>query len=410
MSIGDLLKVNKETSNWKKSKKRIEGQMAIVTDDVTKCGAILPRIVTAGTLTRRAVEGTWLTASNAYTDRVGSELKAMIQAPPDWCFVGADVDSQELWIAAVLGDAHFGGIHGCTAFGWMALQGSKNDGTDLHSRTAKVAGISRHQAKVFNYSRIYGAGEKFAVELLCQFNPALTREEALAKASKLYRYTKGKRQSNYMTSNNSETPETSDRWFGGTESAMFNRLESIARSSEPRTPALGCRISGSLEPNNVGNDFMTSRINWIVQSSGVDYLHVVLVSMEWLFRHFNIRGRFSISIHDEVRYLVREEDKYRAALALQIANLWTRTLFAHQLGFDDLPLSVAFFSAVDIDSCLRKEPHLDCVTPSNPDGLERGYNIPPGQALSIHDILEKTGGCLEARKLEVENMRTKSAS
>lgn len=28
-------------------------------------GAILPRIITAGTVTRRAVEKTWLTASNA---------------------------------------------------------------------------------------------------------------------------------------------------------------------------------------------------------------------------------------------------------------------------------------------------------------------------------------------------------
>ena len=29
-------------------------------------GAIVPRVVTAGTVTRRAVEPTWLTASNAY--------------------------------------------------------------------------------------------------------------------------------------------------------------------------------------------------------------------------------------------------------------------------------------------------------------------------------------------------------
>jgi len=29
-------------------------------------GAIIPRVVTAGTVTRRAVEPTWLTASNAY--------------------------------------------------------------------------------------------------------------------------------------------------------------------------------------------------------------------------------------------------------------------------------------------------------------------------------------------------------
>lgn len=69
---------------------------------------------------------------------------------------------------------------------------------------------------------------------------------------------------------------------------------------------------------------MTSRVNWVVQSSAVDYLHLMLVAMKWLFEEFAIDGRFCISIHDEVRYLVREEDRYRAALALQIANLLTR--------------------------------------------------------------------------------------
>lgn len=69
---------------------------------------------------------------------------------------------------------------------------------------------------------------------------------------------------------------------------------------------------------------MTSRINWVVQSSAVDYLHLMLVSMKWLFDVFDIDGRFCISIHDEVRYLVKSEDRYRAALALQITNLLTR--------------------------------------------------------------------------------------
>ena len=67
-------------------------------------------------MTRRAVEPTWLTASNAKETRVGSELKAMVRAPEGYHFVGADVDSQELWIASVLGDTHFAGMHGnrCT--------------------------------------------------------------------------------------------------------------------------------------------------------------------------------------------------------------------------------------------------------------------------------------------------------
>jgi len=36
----------------------------------------------------------------------------MVQSPIGYHFVGADVDSQELWIAAVLGDKNFQGIHG----------------------------------------------------------------------------------------------------------------------------------------------------------------------------------------------------------------------------------------------------------------------------------------------------------
>lgn len=32
-------------------------------------GVILPKIITAGTVTRRAVEPTWLTASNAYVSK-----------------------------------------------------------------------------------------------------------------------------------------------------------------------------------------------------------------------------------------------------------------------------------------------------------------------------------------------------
>lgn len=36
----------------------------------------------------------------------------MVQTPSNYCFVGADVDSQELWIASILADAKYAGIHG----------------------------------------------------------------------------------------------------------------------------------------------------------------------------------------------------------------------------------------------------------------------------------------------------------
>lgn len=93
----------------------------------SRIGCILPQFIPAGTVTRRAVESTWLTASNPKVkwlcslpvvtlpmqdNRVGSELKSLVRAPSGYQLVGADVDSQELWIASVIGDAHFAGIHG----------------------------------------------------------------------------------------------------------------------------------------------------------------------------------------------------------------------------------------------------------------------------------------------------------
>lgn len=91
---------------------------------------------------------------------------------------------------------------------------------------------------------------------------------------------------------------------------------------------------------------------------------------------------------------MKEEDQFRAALALQITNLWTRSMFAYQMGLRDLPQSVAFFSSVDIDTVLRKETHYDCKTPSNPYGLKQGYGIPFGSSYDICEILEKTKGSL----------------
>ena len=87
-------------------------------------------------------------------------------------------------------------------------------------------------------------------------------------------------------------------WFGGSESHSFNQLEAIAMSWQAKTPVLGCKISRVLESKLVGTDFLPSRVNWVVQSSAVDYLHLLLVAMSWLMKKHGIDGRFAISIHD----------------------------------------------------------------------------------------------------------------
>jgi DNA polymerase gamma 1 len=392
------LDMNAQCSYWISARDRVLKQMVVWqrqgldmgmtvgNDPGSKAGIIIPQMITMGTVTRRAIERTWLTASNAKKNRVGSELKSMVRAPPGYAIVGADVDSEELWISSAMGDAQFG-LHGATAVGWMTLEGTKAAGTDLHSKTASILGLSRDQAKVFNYSRIYGAGMRHAVQLLLQANADMLPEQAQRLAEQLYISTKGK---------NTQRTDVFGRkfWFGGTESFVFNKLEEIALSEQPTTPALGCGITHALSkkylPAQFGSDYMTSRINWVVQSSGVDYLHLLIVSMDHLIQTYDIKARFLISVHDELRYLVAEQDRYRAALALQIANLWTRCLFAYRLGMDDLPQGVAFFSAVDVDSVLRKEADMTCVTPSHPNP------IPPGETLSIEQVLERTGSTLWA--------------
>ena len=94
---------------------------------------------------------------------------------------------------SALGDAAFTKQHGSTPLGWMTLQGNKADGTDMHSVTAKTVGVSRDNAKVLNYGRIYGAGMTFAKQLLQQFNPLLGDLEAKELASKMYSQTKGEK-------------------------------------------------------------------------------------------------------------------------------------------------------------------------------------------------------------------------
>ena len=70
-----------------------------------------------------------------------------------------------------------------------------------------------------------------------------------------------------------------------------------------QTPILGARISRVLESCVIGDDYLPSRINWVVQSSAVDYLHLLLVAADHQMEEMGIKERrFVISIHDEVRY------------------------------------------------------------------------------------------------------------
>lgn len=416
-----IIEISRMLSYWRNNRERVEGQIVVWTDKSEGLGAIIPQVVVCGTLTRRAVERTWMTASNAIDERVGSELRSMIQSPPGYCLVGADVDSQELWIASVIGDSYYGKEHGATAFGWMTLSGKKSNGTDMHSATAKAIGITRDNAKVLNYARIYGAGKPFSERLLKQFNPDLSYAEAKQKAIAMFNMTKGNRVYKLL---DSVLPEIKKRkhsrlsarelcimynvnvdeifekpvWSGGSESAMFNSLEQIACSDHPKTPFLESRLSRALEVNGIDVEkFIPTRINWVVQSGAVDFLHLMLVCMRWLI-HPNVR--FCLSFHDEIRYIVPNEHRYETALALHVTNLLVRAFCVKKLGMTDLPQSVAFFSSVEVDTALRKDATNDGITPSNPHGLLKGYGVLLGESLDIAKTIELSGGNIGVFKVK----------
>ncbi|KAL6735157.1 hypothetical protein Aduo_005627 [Ancylostoma duodenale] len=162
-----------------------------------------------------------------------------------------------------------------------------------------------------------------------------------------------------------------------------------------RTPVLDCRLSDSLsalpedtpDRDQFAAKYKRSVMNWLVQSSAVDFLHLLLVCMEWLCAEYSIPARFVISIHDEVRYLCSEEDAPRLGLALMLSNMYVRSFISSKLGIEQLPLSVAFFSQVDCDKVLRKEVNTPCFAAD-------GTLMPNGISWTISDLLQITGGRL----------------
>eukprot|EP00732_Lithocolla_globosa_P005810 Lithocolla_globosa_v1_NODE_6288_length_1110_cov_4.883412.p1 type:complete len:109 gc:universal NODE_6288_length_1110_cov_4.883412:529-855(+) len=91
--------VNMGCTFWTSVRSRVASQLVISTQTG---GVVLPQIQVVGTVTRRAVEKLWMVATDPSPQLIGSEIKAKIRAPEGYSFVGADVDSQELWIASLL--------------------------------------------------------------------------------------------------------------------------------------------------------------------------------------------------------------------------------------------------------------------------------------------------------------------
>lgn len=323
---------------------------------------VIPTIAPTGTLTRRCADSLYQVMPNPKATKPGTEYKSTIEAPEGYVIVGADVDSQELWLAALLGDINR--VPGSNPLSRMVLIGQKSQGTDPHSVLAAENGISRDSAKTVWYGLIYGLGLKGLIDGLMKAGTA-TEVEALARA--VLRTAKGVFNSDYQG------------YIGGLASRTFNALANIASKRRPRSPVLKAAMTRALAGID---DFGTSKTNWVVQTTGVDFRDLMLCLTSYLFDKEGIDGRLLMSIHDEYRYIVRDDQARKAAWLLQIAHLYTRAYITMALGLEHLPIGTSYFSGVDIDEVLRKEPSDPCQTPTQ-EPLTC-----PGQTLKPTDLTE----------------------
>ncbi|CAG8476501.1 12075_t:CDS:2 [Ambispora leptoticha] len=330
-------------------------------------------LLSIGTLMRRAIDRDWFTTETLNENYVGANYREKIKAPKGHKIVCGKLESLELWIASLIGDSQFG-FHGATAMSWHVLQGDSLLGTDMHSRTARELNVSRNQARLIDYGRIFGGNRTFGGNFMF-VNEMLERLQSsenssngndldtINKAIRFYKKTEGsiffKNKTKYF-------------WYGGSESYTVNAFDDIdynsytndIRSKNSRTPILKSGKPWGLQ-------LIDKPVNWVVQSAAVDFQHLLLVSMQYLIDKYQINARLMLMDYDTVQFLCDEEECYRVALAMQTSHLWTRSLFSYMMGIEDLPLSLAFFPSIEI----RNQ-------------LDQKNNSKPISRITMMDILE----------------------
>jgi DNA polymerase I len=84
----------------------------------------------------------------------GAESRRCFTVPDGWVLLGSDADGLELRCLA-----HYMARYDGGAYAKALLEGSKDDGTDIHSMNAKALDLSRDDAKTWIYAWLYGAGD-----------------------------------------------------------------------------------------------------------------------------------------------------------------------------------------------------------------------------------------------------------
>ena len=362
---------------------------------------ICPSLIPTGTVSGRGVSPLWLTVTDCKPDnnfRIGVELKSRVQAPAGKVLMSADMSAQELRIGIVYADsigakAHYADTQQCGYIGASLMThgvyaGNKELGTDAHTMLAKSVGVSRSAAKNAGYALLYGAGEKTIAYALMWDLVKLDMEPeakyAIARnfAKKIIGHKRGK------------VDRASNVFYGGTDSAAFTVLAQLGAKQIPQTPLLRNTLTAPLCPVNCGNDFVTGRTNWSIQSTARDQADCFMVAYQWLCDMHNIDSRVIFLIHDEFLSITDEKDVDIAAWLFNVAHCWTWAYLNEVMGIYDMCNVGVFFDDVIAQKCLRKAADLKTNSSSNPVEIE---DMPDGKVIlewslpALHDLAVKRG-------------------
>lgn len=354
----------------------------------------IPNYVVHGTQTRRAADPVFLVAPKPLETRIGGELLGQIKAPPGYKIVGADFEACESWIFSVLGDWFHNPdepFPGASEFSLAVLCGNKEKKTDIHSLMAQKLDLKRGVAKSANFALAYSAG---VVSLANTFKLSaltpITEKEARQKASAFISTNKGDKQKIEPTKlaqydvdeaalwvpfwsdelgESVDVKQTIQTYKTGIAKDSFSAVNLYA-SARCATPFLNVPMPESLHPSNTGRDFITTKSNWTIQSTGVDVLHILLTAIQALCKKHNLTYWPCLPIHDSVSYYVPDHQINQFKAVLQTTHLLCKAYCYKSLGFDTAPALTSFFSAVDVTSRLVKTEHNpSCKTISNPTGF-----------------------------------------
>lgn len=367
----ELISLAVNVAYWTSVRSRVREQNVerVKTPKGEEFNLIIPASVPHNTSTNRAGENLWLTVPDPKYDKIGSEIKTRVQAPEGYVFVQSDFDAQEAVVASIFSDSYHK-IAGSTQFSHSILAGSKDDGTDMHSMTAKAIGISRAVAKGCNYGMLYGCGAKTLANTIRKGNKSIPMKDAIAMGNKLIKIKKGEKAS-----------RLSQTLIGGSDSYAYNEMARVANLPCPINPLSGTKMSTAFRPTSVGTDFWTMRNNWCIQSTGSAMLHAFMTAMEWLINKYELEAEFCMSVHDSILYLCPIPQAEKVAALFQVAHAWCWAWLRYNYEIYELPVANAWLSSIEIDKIFRKSATSSTKT------VSQQISEPNGQSLTIQDLV-----------------------